>query len=130
MGSDEQAIRHVIAKWKRATLERDDAQLASLMAEDVIFLTPGNPPMRGRDTFMRLLAAMQPFRVESTSEIEEIRVTGEWAYCWTSLRVVMTPTAGGSAVRRSGNTLSIFQKEEDGRWVLARDANMLTVERG
>jgi len=75
-----------------------------------------------------LLTALQPFRVESSSEIEEIRVTGEWAYCWTSLRVLATPTAGGSAVRRSGNTLSIFQKENDGRWVLARDTNMLTVE--
>jgi uncharacterized protein (TIGR02246 family) len=128
MGSDEQAIRDVIANWKRATLERDDAQLASLMAEDAVFLTPGNPPMRGRDTFMRLLPALQRFRVDSSSDIEEIRVTGEWAYCWTSLRVVATPLDGGPAIRRSGNTLSIFQKEKDGRWVLARDANMLTVE--
>jgi ketosteroid isomerase-like protein len=31
-------------------------------------------------------------------------------------------------LRRSGPTLSIFRRLGDGRWVLARDANLLTVE--
>jgi ketosteroid isomerase-like protein len=32
---------------------------------------------------------------------------------------------GEPALRRSGYTLSILCKEPDGRWVLARDANLL-----
>jgi len=31
----------------------------------------------------------------------------------------------GEAMRRSGYTLTILRKEPDGRWRLARDANML-----
>jgi ketosteroid isomerase-like protein len=40
----------------------------------------------------------------------------------------MTPLQGGSPTRRSGYTLTIFRKQADGAWVLARDANMLTAE--
>lgn len=38
----------------------------------------------------------------------------------------MTPPGGGAAMRRSGYTLTILRKERDGRWRLARDANLLT----
>jgi ketosteroid isomerase-like protein len=58
----------------------------------------------------------------------EVRVTGDWAYCRTDLTLVVTPITAGAPVRRSGHTLSIFQKLADGRWVLARDANLLTVQ--
>jgi ketosteroid isomerase-like protein len=33
---------------------------------------------------------------------------------------------GGNSVRRAGHTLSIFNKQADGRWRLARDANFLS----
>jgi ketosteroid isomerase-like protein len=37
---------------------------------------------------------------------------------------VVTPP-GGAAVTRAGHTLTIFRKEA-GRWLLCRDANLLT----
>ena len=40
----------------------------------------------------------------------------------------MTPLQGGTPMRRSGYTLTLFRKEPDGRWVLFRDANMVTAE--
>ena len=48
MRSDEQAIRDLIANWARASAAGDLPQILSAMSEDVVFLTPGNPPMRGR----------------------------------------------------------------------------------
>jgi hypothetical protein len=33
---------------------------------------------------------------------------------------------GVNSVERSGYTLTILQKQPDGRWLLARDANLLT----
>ena len=63
--------------------------------------------------------------VNGTSEIQEITVLGEWAFMWTQLTVVVTPTGGGPSMTRSGHTLSVLKKRQ-GKWVLARDANMLT----
>jgi len=126
---DEQAIRGVYEEWHRATAAGDLPKLRELMAEDVVFLQPGQPLMRGRDAFgAQFQAALQRFRIESSGEIQEIKMAGDWAYCWTHLSVHLTPLNGGSAMRRSGYTLSIFRKKADGAWVLFRDANLLTPE--
>ena len=42
--------------------------------------------------------------------------------------VATTPLQGGVTTRREGNVLSVFRKEPDGRWVLFRDANLLTAK--
>jgi len=129
MQHDEQAIRAVIAKWHEATAAGDLDQILSLMAEDVVFLTPGNPPMRGKDAFAESFrTVLEKFRIDSSGDIQEVQIVANWAYCWTHLSVAMTPLQGGSPTRRSGYTLTIFRKQADGAWVLARDANMLTVE--
>jgi len=127
MSNDEQKIRELVATWIRASERGDLPQVLRLMAEDVVFLTPGNPPMRGRDAFSAASQAMAPkVRIESTSEIQEVRVTGDWAYCWTQLTVIMTPRDGGEAKRRSGHTLTILRRNIDGAWVVYRDANLLS----
>ena len=41
-----------------------------------------------------------------------------------SLKV--TPQSGGQPKQRAGHILSVFRKEPNDRWVLFRDANMLT----
>jgi uncharacterized protein (TIGR02246 family) len=126
MQSDDQAIRQLIATWLNASKAGDTEKVLSLMAEDVVFLVPGQPPMRGKAAFAAAQGALSQFNIEANSEVQEIKVFGEWAYCWTTLTVVVTPRKGGAAVKRSGNTLSILQKE-GGSWVIVRDANLLTL---
>jgi uncharacterized protein (TIGR02246 family) len=129
MHPDEQAIRNLVAEWERATLAEDLAAIGRLMADDAVFLTAGNPPIRGRDAFLALSRSMiGKMRIEGSGTFEEIRVLGDWAYAWRSLRVAMTPVGGGETKRRAGPTLTVFRREPDGRWVLARDANLLVAE--
>ena len=125
MQTDEQAIREVVSTWLRASKAGDSKTVLGLMTDDVVFLVPGHPPMRGKAAFASSQAAMEQFDFNATSEVQEVTVLGDWAYIWTQLSVVMTPKGGGEAVKRSGPTLSIFRKES-GRWLLARDANMLS----
>jgi ketosteroid isomerase-like protein len=44
---------------------------------------------------------------------------------WTKLRVVVTPPGRAQPATRAGHTLSILKKQ-NGKWLLARDANMLS----
>ena len=126
---DEQAIHDLIAKWQDAAAAGDLTQLLGLMAEDVVFLQPGQPPMRGKEAFAEgFRAAIQTFRIESSAEIQELQIVANWAFCWTQLSVTTTPLQGGAAMRRSGYTLTILRKQADGAWVIARDANMLTAD--
>lgn len=124
MQNDEQAIRDLVATWLSASKAGDAEKVLSLMAEDVVFLVPGQPPMRGKAAFAASQEGLKEVDLEATSEIQEIRVFGEWAYLWTKLSVVMTHKKGGTPIKRAGNTLSILKKEA-GAWVIFRDANLL-----
>src|SRR5712664_233408 len=111
-----------------ATKAGDIDTVLSLMADDVVFLIAGQPPMIGKAAYAAA-ARGQPNqerpRFDGRSEIREIKVLGDWAYMWTKLRVVVTPPGGGRSITRAGHTLTILKKH-NGKWVLARDANMLS----
>ena len=127
MDRDQQAIREVLALWHRATAAGDVNTVVNLMAEDVVFLVPGHPPMRGRGAFEQgLRALLAQHQIESTGEIQEVEVSGDLAYAWSMLTVRIVPLAGGNATIRTGNALSILRKQGDGSWVVVRDANLLS----
>ena len=123
MTNDERAIRQLIDTWMSASRTGDLATVLSLMADDVIFMVPGQKPF-GKEAFAAASEGMKNVRIDGRSEIEELRVLDDWAYLRNHIEVTMTPD-GGTPVRRAGYTLTILRKEADGRWVLARDANLL-----
>src|ERR1051325_2927705 len=123
MHNDEDAIRELISTWLSASKAGDTERVLSLMTDDVVFLVSGHDPMRGKAAFAASQGALADVEIDATSEVQEVRVSGDWASAWAKLTVVMTPK-DGTANKRSGNTLSVFQKQS-GKWLLARDANML-----
>ena len=126
MESDEQAIRALIATWLRATREGDVDTVLGLMTPDVVFLVPGQPAMQGRAAFEQGLRGMlATHAIDSSSEIDEVCVAGDMAYCRTRLSVTVTSKHGATPVQRTGHTLSILRRGADGKWQLARDANLL-----
>ena len=131
MDSDEQAIRSLVTTWMQATARGDLARVLTLMADDVVFLGAGRPPMDGKDAFAAASRAMEgKVRIEGTAETKEVRVFGDWAYSWNHLTVTMRPSADGAAPSRlTGPALSILRRTADGRWVIFRDANMIAPDR-
>ena len=125
MHNDEQAIRELVAEWLRASKAGEREKVLSLMSDDVLFLVCGQPPM-DKAAFAAGQTALKQVDLETTSEIQEIKVLGEWAYIRTHLSIVITPKSGGAATKRGGNTLSIL-RNRNGNWLMVRDANMLTV---
>ena len=126
MGPDELAIREVHATWIDAVNTGDLACLLALMTDDVVFLNPGRAPL-GRDGFPAgFSAAHQRSLIRCISELDEVVVAGEVAYtrCRDSLSVA--PRAGGQATELAGHRITIYRKQPDGRWLLARDAHTLS----
>jgi uncharacterized protein (TIGR02246 family) len=126
MQNDEHEIRQLVSTWMAASKAGDVETVLSLMADDAVFLIPGQPVMRKGDfaSVARAQAGPNAPRFDGTSEIQEIKVLGDWAFMWTKLTVTVTPAGGGDAMTRAGHTLSVLQKL-NGKWVLARDANLL-----
>ncbi|MDX6500791.1 MAG: hypothetical protein QOG23_4051 [Blastocatellia bacterium] len=129
MADDKQQIRDLIDTWNRASAAGDISKILSLMDEEAVFLRASHPPMRGREAFAaQFKQAIEQVRIEATSDVQEIDVSDDMAYCWNELSVTMTPLKGGTPMRHSGPVLTIFRKKADGTWVLSRDANLLADE--
>ena len=68
--------------------------------------------------------------IDGTSNILEITIVGDFAYMLTELSSQSNTflPGNGPIMERAGHTMSILKKV-DGRWLLARDANMLVPEK-
>jgi len=101
----------------------DLTTVLSLMADDVIFMVPGKAAF-GKEAFAASSKELKNTRIEGTSDIQEIKVLGDWAWMRSHLTVSITQPSGKKSMR-SGYTLTILRKESGGNWVIVRDANML-----
>ena len=126
MGPDEQAIRAVHSTWIEAVNAGDLGRLLALMAEDVVFLNPGQAPF-GRDGFSAAFsAAHQKARLRCISELEEVVVVGGVAYTRSRDALSVIHRNGGEATQLAGYRITVYRKQPDGRWLLARDAHTLS----
>ena len=111
--------------WRRLTAEGNLDGLLSLLSDDVIFLTPGNPPITKQDFAAGFREVAAKARIDSTQDVKELRVSGEIAYAWSHLTIVLIPNDGGKRSESSGHVLSVYQRSPSGRWLLSRDANLV-----
>jgi uncharacterized protein (TIGR02246 family) len=123
MSNDEQAIRDLIETWCRATEAGDIDAILPLMADDIVFLTPGRAPFGKKEFAASGSPKENGPRIQVQPGVQEIRVSGDLAYCWLKLAVTVTPPTG-EPMKMGGHTIGIYRRE-GGRWVLARDANLV-----
>jgi uncharacterized protein (TIGR02246 family) len=126
MGPDEREIREVHSTWISAVNAGDLVRLLTLMTDDAVLLNPGQAPF-GRDGFSaNFSAAHQQVRIRCSSELEEVVVIGEVAYTLSRDALSVIPRVGGEATQLAGHRITVYRKQPDGRWLLARDAHTLS----
>lgn len=126
MGPDEQEIHAVHSIWIDAVNAGDLDRLLTLTTDDVVFVNPGQAPF-GRDGFsIAFSAAHQRMWIRCSSELEEVVVVGEVAYTRSRDALSAAERAGGSATELAGHRITVYRKQPDGRWLLARDAHTLS----
>lgn len=123
MTDDERAIRELVDTWMAASKAGDTAKVLSLMADDAVFMVPGAEPF-GKEAFAAAAQGQHGFTIDGRSDIRELKVLGDFAYLRNFVEIAITPKNGGQPMKRSGYTLTILRKE-NGRWLLARDANLM-----
>src|SRR2546428_9546443 len=101
MQDDEQAIRQLVATWLSASKAGDTEKVLSLMADDVVFLVPGQPPMRGRAAFAAGPTRRPPLHPPATTEDQEGKGVGGGGYPLGRLSSAVTPPKKGAAAQRA-----------------------------
>ena len=123
MPDDEREIRGLIDSWIAASKARDLPSLLDMMTDDVVFLTPGRAPF-GKAQFAADSEGTNGLAVDARADVQEIETFGDRAWVWTRIEAVLTAPAEPPR-RRSGFAMSLLRKTADGRWRIARDANLV-----
>jgi ketosteroid isomerase-like protein len=62
------------------------------------------------------------FRAEFSLDITEVELTGEdCAFERGTYTIALTPKAGGTPIRDTGKYLTIYRRQTDHSWLMARD---------
>jgi len=107
MASDEREIRTVHSIWIDAVNAGDLARLLTLVAEDIVFLSPGQAPFGRQGFSSNFMAAHQQMQICCTSELEEVVVVGEVAYTRSRDALSVTPRAGGKEAQLAGHRMTV-----------------------
>ena len=120
-------IETVHASWIEAVNAGDLERLLALMTDDAVFINPGQEPF-GRDGFAaNFSGAHRRVQIRCVSELEEVVVSGDVAYTRARDSLAVVERDGGAETRLAGYRMTVYRKQADGRWLLARDAHTLSV---
>jgi uncharacterized protein (TIGR02246 family) len=121
--SAEKIIRLAVEEFTRAYNTGDLEHLADIFAEDLVDMSAGEPVRTGEDArkdfVSRVATTHAKFRPRLEIHIDELRVTGEWAYQRGRLLVTLIPKEGGDTSFIHQRYLEIWKREASGKWKIA-----------
>lgn len=126
MTSNEQLIRATHDRWIAAVNAGDLPTLLALATDDVVFLNPGQPPLNKGEFEAHFKSATGQARVQCTSELDEVVVERSMAYTRSHDTVSVTLADSHETNTFTGDRMTIYRQQADGRWLLARDIHTVS----
>jgi len=105
-------------------LNRGDADgWAAAFADDAVQMPPNGPANVGKDQIQAFCGAMlSAFGAEFSLAPEEVRSAGaDWAFERGTYEITLSPKAGGEPINDAGKYITLYQRQPDGSWAMARD---------
>lgn len=120
---DKAAVEEATTAFHQALRTNDLDTFMSYVAEDVFFMPPGEPPLRGRDAVRKWMATfLAQYRTSSlTLGDREVVVGRGWAVELGTFDWTLQPITGGSAVTDRGNYMQVWKEQADKTWRFARE---------
>ena len=99
-----------------------DAWVACFAA-DAVQMPPNSTPNVGAESIRAWSGGMlAAFGAEFSLAPDEVELTGaDWAFERGTYTIVLAPKAGGDPIRDVGKYITIYRRQPDGAWVMARD---------
>lgn len=118
-GFDPAEIRAAERAVVKALESPDPTAWVDLYAEDAVFLEAGAPPVVGRQALLAMARDMQPLSSVTISPERTVGV-GNLAYVYCTASWVNGRPPGTGATSRVRGVI-IWQKQADGRWLIAQE---------
>ncbi len=126
MVEEEHQVHTAHTAWIDAVNAGNLPRLLDMMTDDAVFLNPGQAPLDKAGFAGNFPKAPRQERIYCVSDLEDVVVVGEVAYAHSRDTLSITPPDGRKPLRLAGHRLTVYRRQADGRWLLARDAHTLS----
>jgi uncharacterized protein (TIGR02246 family) len=124
---DRRAILRLGKMWEEAMRRQDVSALLELVTNDVLFMPPNMPSVRGKAAVAEMFRVFfSNSTVDQTFNPEEIQIGGNWAFARGQDVMTIVPRDGGPPVRAEARGISILHRDADGAWRFARGMTNMT----
>ncbi len=126
--AEEAAIRRTDADWLAAASAHDLGRVLPFWADDATILTPGTPPIVGKDAIRKYVSgafATPGFSITWKTEKIEVSRSGDLAYSTATNRISLN-TPDGKPVTQENRGVAIWRKQVDGSWKVVLDVGSPT----
>ncbi|MBV8795710.1 MAG: SgcJ/EcaC family oxidoreductase [Hyphomicrobiales bacterium] len=122
MGSEERAIRAVMASYNDALNSGSTDAALALYAEDGVFMPPYSQSAIGKEAVRRAYdKVFQELKFDVRFTIAELVVMApDWAFVRTNSAGTTGHASTGRTTAEANQELFIFRKDGDGKWRIAR----------
>ena len=120
--AEERAVRAALAAFIAAVNRQDFAAVVEMVTDDAVFWTADYPALEGRDAVRAAYAGLAAYRVHQEFRLEELHVSGDWAFARGYEDFTLEPKDGkGERLEMKGRrAISILRRQSDGSWKTAR----------
>lgn len=100
----------------------DPEVFVSCFAEDGIQMPPNFPGNVGKAAIRQWIQfILSQFECQFSLSVDEVRVAADWGFERGRYSLGLKPKAGGGPIHDSGKYITIYARQSDGSWKIARD---------
>jgi uncharacterized protein (TIGR02246 family) len=117
------AVQNIFDTYSAANIAGDTESYMALCDENIIKMGPNRPASYGKPALEKgKRQGHKKWKYESQDiKIEETQVFGDWGFARGTFTSTLTAKSGGKTEKVDGKYLTIFKKQADGSWKIARD---------
>ena len=121
--ADKAAVEAATTAFHDALRRNDLEAFMAYVADDVLFMPAGEPPIRGKEAMRTWMNGfLSQYKTTSlTLADREVRTADDWAVELGTYEWALAPAAGGESSVDRGNYMQVWQRRPDGSWSFARE---------
>jgi uncharacterized protein (TIGR02246 family) len=119
---DKAKIKKLRDHYDKALNDGDTKGLTNLFTEDAVMMPPDEDLVVEKEQlFVRHEKLFKQFSLQHTLQSDESVVCGDWAFDRGTYAMTLTSRSTGLQKEETGKYLTLFRKERNGQWLIARD---------
>lgn len=122
--ADVQAIKDNEAQWNKDFQAKDADRLVAHYTDDAVLMSPGAPPMIGKDAItagLKQMVSDNALSLNFSADRVEVAKSGDMGYTQGTYTMTMTDPATQKPINDKGSYVTVYKKAADGSWKAVSD---------